>query len=67
MSELTTIAGLLKHSATIMEKLEQRKIDVDVAKAQASLLKQSNNLMRLDLDERKFKDKLQTRETTIQL
>ena len=41
-----------------MLKLEQRKITVDDAKAHASLVKQSNNLLRFELDTLKYKDKI---------
>jgi hypothetical protein len=42
--------SLLKHSFDIMMLLKQRAISVDEAKAQANLLKQSNNLMKYELD-----------------
>jgi glutamate 5-kinase len=58
MKDLTTIYGMLAHSASVMDKLDKGAIDIDTAKAHAALLKQSNNLLRLDLDERKFKFKM---------
>ncbi len=56
---LTTSGGLLVHTASIMKKLDEKKIDVDTAKAQASLIKQSNNLLRYELDIRKFDYKIE--------
>ena len=56
--ELKTTTGLLGHLADVMLKLEQRKITVDDAKAHASLVKQSNNLLRFELDTLKYKDKI---------
>lgn len=41
-----------------MLSLKGRKISVDEAKAQASLVKQSNNLLRYDLDLDKFNHKI---------
>jgi hypothetical protein len=55
---LATTTGLLGHLADTMLKLEQRKISVDDAKAQASLVKQSNNLLRFELDLEKYKGKV---------
>jgi hypothetical protein len=59
-SDLKTIDGLLGHLADTMLRLESRKITVDDAKAQASLVKQSNNLLRFELDKAKFEHKLST-------
>ncbi len=56
--ELKTTTGLLGHLADVMLKLEQRKITVDDSKAHASLVKQSNNLLRFELDTLKYKDKI---------
>jgi len=56
--ELKTTTGLLGHLADVMLKLEQRKITVDDAKAHASLVKQSNNLLRFELDTLKYNDKI---------
>ena len=42
--------SLLKHSFDIMMLLKSKAISVDEAKAQANLLKQSNNLMKYELD-----------------
>lgn len=52
--ELQTTTGLLGHLADTMLRLEQRKIGVEEAKSQASLVKQSNNLLRYELDKTKF-------------
>ena len=41
-----------------MLSLKSRKISVDEAKAQASLVKQANNLLRYDLDLDKFNHKI---------
>lgn len=56
-TELTGPAGLLQHLADCMLRLEQKKINVEEAKAQASLVKQSNNLLRYELDVKKFSTK----------
>jgi hypothetical protein len=56
--ELKTPGGLLLHLADTMISLEKGKIQVEEAKAQASLVKQSNNLFRYQLDELKFKRKI---------
>ena len=58
--ELKTPLGLLGHLADIMLKLEQKRIGVEDAKAQASLVKQSNNLLRYELDKEKFAYKQKT-------
>lgn len=55
--QLETTKGLLGHLADTMLRLEQKKINVEEAKAQASLVKQSNNLLRYELDKEKFKAK----------
>lgn len=52
--KLETTKGLLGHLADTMLRLEQKKINVEEAKAQASLVKQSNNLLRYELDKQKF-------------
>ena len=57
-NDLTTVGGLLSHSASIMQKLDEKKVSVEIAKAQASLIKQSNNLLRYDLDVKKYDIKL---------
>jgi hypothetical protein len=54
---ITTTKDLLTHLGSTMEKLNQRTISVEEAKAQASLVKQSNNLLRYELDVEKFKYK----------
>ena len=41
---------LLKHSFNTMMLLKQKAISVEEAKAQSNLLKQSNNLLRFELD-----------------
>jgi len=57
-----------------MEKLDKGDISVDVAKSQAALSKQANNVLRYELDRanlmmkisyhnREFNDKVQLRET----
>ena len=56
---------LLKHSFNMMMLLKQKVINVEEAKAHANLLKQSNNLLKYELDRaiaiQKF-DKLEIRE-----
>lgn len=51
---------LLRHSFDIMMLLKAKAISVEESKAQASLLKQSNNLLRYELDraiaEQKFEN-----------
>lgn len=60
-----TTKVLLKHSFDIMQLLKTKGISVEEAKAQSNLLKQSNNLLRYELDravaEKKF-DNLNIRE-----
>lgn len=55
---------LLKHSFNTMMLLKSKAISVEEAKAQSNLLKQSNNLLRYELDRaiavQKF-DKLEIR------
>ena len=41
-----------------MRLLEKKDISIEEAKAQASLVKQSNNLLRYELDVKKFDDKV---------
>lgn len=41
---------LLKHSFNCMMLLKQKMISVEEAKAQANLLKQSNNLLKYELE-----------------
>jgi hypothetical protein len=55
--QLESPKGLLAHLADIMLRLEQKKINVEEAKAHASLVKQSNNLLRYELDVLKFEQK----------
>jgi hypothetical protein len=56
---------LLKHAFNTMMLLKSKAISVEEAKAQSNLLKQSNNLLRYELDRaiavQKF-DKLEIRE-----
>jgi hypothetical protein len=51
---------LFKHSFDLMMLLKAKAISVEEAKAQANLLKQSNNILRYELDravaEKKFED-----------
>ena len=42
--------ALLKHAFETMQHLKNNKGDVDYAKAQANLLKQSNNILKYELD-----------------
>ena len=57
-TELTDVTGLLGHLADTMINLSTKNITIDEAKAQASLVKQSNNLLRFDLDRQKFEKTL---------
>jgi len=57
---MTNSKQLLDHLSNTMEKLDKKRITVDEAKAQASLVKQSNNLLRYNLDVEKFKVKLKS-------
>lgn len=41
---------LLKHTFNLMMLLKSKVISVEEAKAQANLIKQSNNLLRFELD-----------------
>lgn len=56
---------LLKHSFNTMMLLKSKAISVEEAKAQANLIKQSNNLLRYELDraiaEQKF-EKIEIRD-----
>jgi hypothetical protein len=45
-----TSKELLKHTFNMMMLLKQKAISVEEAKAQANLIKQSNNLLRYELD-----------------
>ena len=65
--DLTTTTGLLSHLGDTMLALELKTIDVEVAKAQANLVKQSNNLFRYELDKKKFELKLKTENTNNQI
>ena len=55
MSNLTTVKKvnskeLLKHAFDMMMLLKSKSISTEEAKAQANLLKQSNNLLKFELD-----------------
>ena len=56
-NESATTKNLLSHSFNIMKLLNAKAIDVDEAKAQANLLKQANNLYKLELDTAIAKEK----------
>ena len=45
-----TTKNLLRHAFDTMQELKAGDVDVDTAKAQANLLKQSNNILRYELD-----------------
>lgn len=45
-SKTATTKELFKHSFDLMQLLKQKAITVEEAKAQANLLKQSNNILR---------------------
>lgn len=45
-----TTRELLRHSFSTMISLKTKSISIEEAKAQASLLKQSNNLLKYELD-----------------
>ena len=45
-----TTRELLRHSFSTMISLKTKAISIEEAKAQASLLKQSNNLLKYELD-----------------
>ena len=51
---------LLEHLSKTMSKLDKREISFIEAKTQADLVKQSNNLLRYELDVQKFKYKIET-------
>jgi hypothetical protein len=59
-SKTATTKELFKHSFDLMQLLKQKAITVEEAKAQANLLKQSNNILRYELDraiaEKKFEN-----------
>ncbi len=42
--------NLLKHAFDTMQMLKKGEIDIESAKAQANLLKQSNNILKYELD-----------------
>lgn len=49
--------AIFQHLCNQMEKLDNNEISVDDAKAQASLSKQANNVLRYELDRAKFVEK----------
>ncbi len=49
-SKKVNTAELLKHAHNIMMLLKAKAISTEEAKAQANLLKQSNNLLKYELD-----------------
>jgi len=51
---------IFKHLCDQMDKLNSKLIGVEEAKAQATLAKQANNLLRYELDRAKFIDKCGT-------
>lgn len=53
-----TNRALFEHVCGQMDLLAKKKISVDDAKAQASLAKQANNLLRYELDRAKAEAKL---------
>lgn len=53
------IKELLDFTCLMMKKLDKKEIDVEEAKAQANLIKQANNIMRYELDVKKFEYKVQ--------
>ena len=52
-----SVDGLLEHLCVQMELLNDGKISIEQAKAQANLVKQANNIYRYKLDVEKFKAK----------
>jgi len=52
-----TSENIFKHLCDQMDKLGVKAITVDEAKAQATLSKQANNLLRYELDRAKYIDK----------
>jgi len=55
---MKTTTELLNHLSAIMRKLDSKEISVEEAKAQAALVKQSNNILRYELDCKKFDCKI---------
>jgi len=55
MQNLLESKDLLTHLCGLMDKLDNGEITVDVAKEQANLVKQANNVLRYRLDVEKFK------------
>lgn len=45
--------SLLAFTFGLMEKLDNKELDVDTAKAQSGLIKQANNIMKYELDRAK--------------
>lgn len=50
---------LLSFAFGLMNKLDNSEIDVDTAKAQGSLIKQANNILRYELDRSKTQMKIE--------
>lgn len=50
----TNSDGLLKHLCIQMELVAAKEISLDEAKEQANLVKQANNVLRYELDVKKF-------------
>jgi hypothetical protein len=46
----TNTKELLKHTFSMMEKLNMKRISTDEAKEQANLIKQANNVLKYELD-----------------
>ena len=57
---MTRPIELLEFLSDIMKKLDNKEISIEEAKAQANLVKQSNNLLRYELDAKKFEYKVNT-------
>lgn len=58
----TTTKQLFKHTFEIMQLLRADKISTEQAKAHANLIKQSNNLLRYELDRAVAKQKFENLE-----
>lgn len=53
-NKIKTPTDLLAHLADVMQDLSDKKIDVTIAKTQADLSRQMNNIFRLEFDKEKF-------------
>lgn len=58
----TTTKQLFKHTFEIMQLLRAEQISTEQAKAHANLIKQSNNLLRYELDRAVAKQKFENLE-----